>query len=168
MIGGNRTFKSDARIDSYGNVDELNSHIGLLGDYITDRDVQVVLRQIQNKLFVIGSQLACDESKVSRMQLPELTEEDVTVLETEIDSMNDMLPDLTHFILPGGHVLVSCIHIARSVCRRTERSCVSLKENEIYVAPLVLQYLNRLSDYLFVLARYTGKQLDIKEVIWKG
>jgi len=168
LIGGTKVLKSNFRIESYGNIDELNSHLGLLGDYITDRDIKKVLCEIQNNLFVIGSQLACDDNKDIKMQLPELKENDVLLLEEEIDRMNEELPALTHFILPGGHILVSCIHISRSVCRRAERSCVNLKEQDLFIEPLILQYLNRLSDYLFVLARYIGKQLNVEEVIWKG
>ena len=168
LIGGTKIFKSDLRIDSYGNVDELNSYVGLLGDYITDRDIKPFLLSIQNHLFIIGSLLACDSDKDIKMKLPQLNEEDVRVLEQQIDAMNESLPALTHFILPGGNILVSCIHIARSVCRRAERGCVHLKEQALFVEPLVIKYLNRLSDYLFVLARFIGKQLSVEEIIWKG
>ena len=168
LIGGTKIFKSDLRIDSYGNVDELNSYIGLLSDYITDKDIKFLLQLIQNKLFIIGSSLAQDNSKNSKMKLPQLKEEDVLLLEKEIDKMNETLPELKHFILPGGHILVSCIHITRSVCRRAERGCVSLKEQGAFVEPYVLKFLNRLSDYLFVLARFEGKELGVDEVIWKG
>ncbi len=168
LIGGTKILKSDLRIDSYGNIDELNCYIGLLGDYITDRDIKSVLNAIQNKLFVIGSLLACDDSKDIKMNLPELNENDILLLEQEIDKMNEDLPELKHFILPGGHILVSCIHVSRSICRRAERGCVQLKEQGLFVEPLILKYLNRLSDYLFVLARFVGKQLNIEEVIWKG
>ena len=168
LIGGTKVPKSHLRIDSYGNVDELNSYIGLLGDYITDRDIKSLLLRIQTNLFVIGSSLAQDDKKDIKMKLPELYEEDITWLEQQIDIMNEELPDLTNFILPGGHILVSCIHIARSICRRTERSCVLLQEQPSYVSPIIIQYLNRLSDYLFILARFVGKQLNVEEVIWKG
>lgn len=168
LIGGTKILKNDLRIESYGNIDELNCYMGLIGDYITDRDLKNTIATIQNKLFVVGSLLACDNSKEIKMNLPELREQDVVQLEKEIDAMNEELPELKHFILPGGHLLVSSIHITRSVCRRAERSCVSLKEHELFVAPLLLQYLNRLSDYLFVLARFVGKQLSVEEVIWKG
>ena len=121
LIGGTKILKSDLRIDSYGNIDELNCYIGLLGDYITDRDIKSVLNAIQNKLFVIGSLLACDDSKDIKMNLPELNENDILLLEQEIDKMNEDLPELKHFILPGGHILVSCIHVSRSIlpaCRK--------------------------------------------------
>lgn len=168
LIGGTKLFKSHLRIDSYGNVDELNSHVGLLGDYITDKEIKTVLCAVQNKLFIIGSCLAQDNNENSNMSLPQLVEEDVVLLEKEIDAMNEELPPLKHFILPGGHTLVSCIHVARSVCRRAERSCVSLKEHNFLIDPLIIKYLNRLSDYLFVLARFVAKQLNVEEVIWKG
>ena len=168
LIGGTKILKSDLRIESYGNVDELNSYVGLVGDYITDRDVKDIINTIQNRLFVVGSLLAQDDGKDNKIKLPQLTEEDVLLLENEIDKMNAELPELKHFILPGGHLLVSCIHITRSICRRAERGCVSLKEHQLFVDPLIIKYLNRLSDYLFVLARFVGKQLNIKEVIWKG
>ncbi len=168
LIGGTKILKSALRIDSYGNVDELNSYIGLLGDYITDKDIKTILQTIQNKLFIIGSSLAKDDNKDIKMKLPQLEDKDVSLLETEIDSMNETLPELKHFILPGGHILVSCIHVARSVCRRAERGCVSLKEHQLSVEPLIIKYLNRLSDYLFVLARFVGKELSVEEVIWKG
>lgn len=168
LIGGTKIFKSHLRIESYGNVDELNSHIGLLSDYITDKEIKTILQTVQNKLFIIGSLLAQDDGKESKIKLPQLKEEDVLLLEKEIDAMNEELPELKHFILPSGHILVSCIHVARSVCRRAERSCVALKEHQLVVDFLIIQYLNRLSDYLFVLARFIGKQLNVEEVIWKG
>lgn len=168
LLGGTRLLKSDLRIDSYGNVDELNSYIGLLGDYITDRDTKSVLLSVQNHLFIIGSLLACDSDKELRMKLPALHEEDVLQLEQQMDAMNESLPELKHFILPGGNILVSCVHITRSICRRAERGCVHLKEQGLFVDPLLIKYLNRLSDYLFVLARFVGKELGVEEVIWKG
>ena len=167
LLGGTKIYKSDLRIDSYGNVDELNSYIGLISDYITDKEIKTILQTLQNKLFVIGSSLAQDNSKQIKIELPQLIEADVQMLENEIDKMNVDLPDLKHFILPGGHILVSCIHIARSVCRRAERGCVSLKEQGGFVEPITLKFLNRLSDYLFVLARFIGKELGVEEVIWK-
>ena len=168
LIGGTKIFKSNLRIDSYGNIDELNSYIGLLADYITDKEIKAAIYQIQNHLFVIGSSLALDSSKELKMKLPELSENDVLLLENEIDKMNEELPELKHFILPGGHILVSCIHVARSVCRRAERSCVHLKEQGEFIEPVILKFLNRLSDYLFVLARFVGKDLGVAEIIWKG
>lgn len=168
LIGGTKVLKSHLRIESYGNIDELNSYVGLIGDYITDKELKSFVNIIQNNLFVIGSLLAQDNSKDIKISLPQLKEEDVFLLENEIDKMNEDLPELKHFILPGGHLLVSCIHITRSICRRAERSCVALKEHQLEVDSLIIKYLNRLSDYLFVLARFVGKGLDVKEVIWKG
>jgi cob(I)alamin adenosyltransferase len=166
LIGGTKVAKSDMRIEAYGTVDELNSYIGLCRDLLTDDHSQKTLKEIQDRLFTIGSSLACDPEKEPKMKIPDLKEEDVTLLEKEIDEMDKMLPEMKHFILPGGHSTVSHIHIARCVCRRAERSCVRLQlqsEEE----PLVLKYLNRLSDYLFVLARYASHILKAEEIAWK-
>jgi cob(I)alamin adenosyltransferase len=102
------------------------------------------------------------------MHIPDLKEEDIAILEEEIDSMNDRLPQMKHFILPGGHAAVSSTHIARCVCRRAERLCVNMQQHELFVEPLIIKYLNRLSDYLFVLARFTAQELHVPEIIWKG
>jgi len=166
LIGGTKILKSHIRIESYGNVDELNSYIGLVNDYLQDEPLKKVLKEIQDRLFTIGSSLACDPDKETGMHLPDLKETDILFLEKEIDHMNDALPPMKHFILPGGHVAVSTIHITRCVCRRAERGVVNLLQHEQFVEPLVIKYLNRLSDYLFVLARYVGKQLGVEEVIW--
>ncbi len=168
LIGGTKIPKSNVRIESYGNVDELNSYLGLTSDYLQEATLKSVLKEVQDRLFVIGSSLACDPDKETGMHLPDLKEEDITFLEKEIDRMNDALPEMKHFILPGGHVTVSTIHIARCVCRRAERGVVNLLQHGQFVDPLIIKYLNRLSDYLFVLARYVGKQLGIAEVIWKA
>jgi cob(I)alamin adenosyltransferase len=168
LIGGTKVAKSDIRIESYGTVDELNSYIGLVGDYLTDEATKVVLKEIQDRLFTIGSSLACDPGKEPLMKIPDLKEEDISLLENEMDRMDLVLPVMKNFILPGGHVAVSTAHIARCVCRRAERLCVNMKELEIFVEPLVIKYLNRLSDYLFVLARYIGHLLDVPEVAWKA
>jgi cob(I)alamin adenosyltransferase len=166
LIGGTKIPKSHIRIESYGNIDELNSYIGLLSDYLQDEDLRSVLKEVQDRLFTIGSSLACDPDKETGMHIPDLTETDILFLEREIDRMNDALPIMKHFILPGGHVVISTIHITRCVCRRAERGVVNLLQNEQFVELLVIKYLNRLSDYLFVLARYVGKQLGVDEVIW--
>lgn len=160
--------KSHIRIESYGTVDELNSHLGLLSDYCNDEHSKVVLKEIQDRLFTIGSSLACDPDKDTKMEIPDLKEEDITLLEKEIDVMNEILPVMKNFILPGGHPAVSTAHIARCVCRRAERACVNMHEQQMFVDALVLKYLNRLSDYLFVLARYIGHLLNVPEVIWKA
>lgn len=167
LIGGTKVFKSHMRIDAYGTVDELNAHIGLLGDLLAGLPVTPSLKEIQDRLFTIGSSLACDPEKETMLKIPDLREEDLAVLEQAIDQMNEALPPLTCFILPGGHTTVSSIHIARCVCRRTERICVNLVQHDMYVAPLVIKYLNRLSDYLFVLSRYAAHLLQVQEVAWK-
>lgn len=167
LIGGTKIPKSHIRIDSYGNVDELNSYIGLVGDYLPQSNLKQVLKAVQDRLFTIGSSLACDPNKETGMHLPDLKEEDIEMLEKEIDRMNEELPPMKHFILPGGHVAVSTIHIARCVCRRAERGVVALLQDEQFVELLVIKYLNRLSDYLFVLGRYVGQQLGVEELKWQ-
>lgn len=167
LLGGTKVLKSNMRIESYGTIDELNSFIGLVGDYLQN-DTKVFLKEIQDRLFTIGSSLACDPDKEPLMKIPDLHEEDVVLLETEMDKMNEVLPAMKNFILPGGHVAVSTAHIARCVCRRAERLCVSMSENDSFVDPLIIKYLNRLSDYLFVLARYIGHIYNVEEVVWKA
>lgn len=167
LIGGTKVSKSNLRIESYGTVDELNSFIGLAADHLTHEHSRVILKEVQDRLFTIGSSLACDPDKVPLMKIPDLKETDVELLEKEIDKMNEELPEMRSFILPGGHMAVSNIHVARCVCRRTERICVGMKELDIFVDPLVIKYLNRLSDYLFVLARYAGNLLGVEEMKWK-
>lgn len=168
LIGGTKVPKSHIRIESYGTVDELNSYIGLMSDYLAEEHSKIILKEIQDRLFTIGSSLACDPDKDTKMEIPDLKESDITLLEKEIDAMNDVLPVMKNFILPGGHVAVSTAHIARCVCRRAERACVNMHQQEMFVDALVIKYLNRLSDYLFVLARYIGHQLQVPEVIWKA
>ncbi|MDE3236198.1 MAG: cob(I)yrinic acid a,c-diamide adenosyltransferase [Bacteroidota bacterium] len=167
LIGGTKVPKSHIRIESYGTVDELNSFIGLLNDHLTHAHTKNVLKEVQDRLFTIGSSLACDPDKEPSMKIPDLKETDITLLEKEIDNMNDELPVMKHFILPGGHPAVSTAHIARCVCRRAERNCVNMKENDLFVDPLVIKYLNRLSDYLFVVARYIGHLSKVAEIPWK-
>ena len=159
LIGGTKVFKSDFRIETYGTVDELNSHIGLVKDYTPNEHQRDILEAIQNRLFVIGASLACDPDKETGMHIPDLKEEDITLLEKEIDNMNEQMPPMKNFILPGGHVAVSSTHIARCVCRRTERLCVNMQQHELFIEPLIIKYLNRLSDYLFVLARFMAMEL---------
>jgi cob(I)alamin adenosyltransferase len=167
LIGGTKVSKSDLRIETYGTVDELNSYIGLVSDQCPDSHSKEILREIQDRLFTIGSSLACDAEKEPKMKIPDLKEEDITLLEKEIDNMNLALPEMKWFILPGGHIAVSTTHIARCVCRRAERCCVNMQAHDLFVEPLVVKYINRLSDYLFVLARYIGHQLNIPEISWK-
>ncbi|HEU5053710.1 MAG TPA: cob(I)yrinic acid a,c-diamide adenosyltransferase [Hanamia sp.] len=166
LIGGTKVFKSDLRIDAYGTVDELNSYIGLVSDFSNDDHSKEILKEIQDRLFTIGSELACDPSKEMKMSIPDLHESDVEMLEKEIDKMNESLPVMKHFILPGGLPVVSFAHVARCVCRRAERNCVGLQQQSA-VSPLIIKYLNRLSDYLFTLARYLGMKNNAPEIIWK-
>lgn len=167
LIGGTKVPKSHIRIESYGTVDELNSYIGLCNDHITDEASKVMLKEIQDRLFTIGSSLACDPEKEPLMKMPDLKPEDVQVLETSMDSMNEILPVMKSFILPGGHISVSHLHVARCICRRAERICVHMQEENIFIDPLVIKYINRLSDYLFVLARYVGHLNNAPEIAWK-
>jgi len=166
LIGGTRVSKSSLRIECYGTVDELNSHIGLVSDQDINANRRPLLKEIQDRLFTIGSALAADPEK-SRMNLPDLHDADVTLLEEEMDRMNLLLPELRAFILPGGHPVVSQAHVARCVCRRAERLVIHLGE-ESFVAALVVMYLNRLSDYLFVLSRAIAHELGVAEVTWKA
>lgn len=167
LIGGTKVFKSNPRIEAYGTVDELNSYIGLVSDISNDENIKNILKEIQDRLFTIGSELACDPGKETKVSIPDLYESDVSLLEKEMDKMNEELPVMKNFILPGGLPAVSHTHIARCVCRRAERCCVNLKEREENVAPLIIKYLNRLSDYLFTLARYTGMKNNATEITWK-
>ncbi len=165
LIGGTRVPKYDIRIEAYGTVDELNSYVGLIRDQNIDNRSKELLLKIQNRLFTLESSLAQDEKPVARA-LPVLLAEDVELLEKEIDKMNEQLPDLTAFILPGGHPIVSYCHIARTVCRRAERLVIRMNE-EFPTDALNIQYLNRLSDYFFVLARKFSHDLGIPESLWK-
>ena len=168
LLGGTKVFKNNPRIEAYGTVDELNSYIGLLSDFSNDDNAKVILKEIQDRLFTIGAELACDPDKNSKMPLPDLHESDIEFLEKEIDKMQEELPVMKNFILPGGHPAVSFAHVARCVCRRAERCTVNLQENGGAVDQLIIKYLNRLSDYLFVLARYLGMKNNAPEIIWKA
>lgn len=178
LIGGTKVPKSHIRIDSYGTIDELNSFIGLLIDQLQlaatapigsapFNAVNTQLREIQDRLFTIGASLACDPDKDLKMRIPDLKDEDITLLESAIDTMEDSLPEMKFFILPGGHPAISTAHICRCVCRRAERICVEMQEQEMFIEPIVIRYINRLSDYLFVVARYAGHTLQIPEIPWK-
>lgn len=167
LIGGTKVPKSHIRIETYGTVDELNSYIGLVSDYVADIHTKVILKEVQDRLFTVGSSLACDPDKEPKMKIPDLKESDIKLLEKEIDKMSDAIPAMKSFILPGGHVSVSTIHVARCVCRRCERLCVHMQQEGMFVDSLVIKYINRLSDFLFVLARYTGHQLGVEELPWK-
>ncbi|MBL7701202.1 MAG: cob(I)yrinic acid a,c-diamide adenosyltransferase [Ferruginibacter sp.] len=167
LIGGTKVAKSYIRIEAYGTVDELNSFIGLTSDQFSHADSKIILKEIQDRLFTIGSSLACDPDKEPKLKIPDLKEEDITLLEKEIDKMNEKLEEMKSFILPGGHIAISTAHVTRCVCRRAERICVNMQENDLFVDPLVIKYLNRLSDYLFVLARYAGHLLGVQDIPWK-
>ncbi len=167
LIGGTKVPKSHLRIEAYGTVDELNSWIGLVNDQLKTKHENRILKEIQDRLFTIGSSLACDPKKEAKLKIPDLGELDIIYLEKEIDKMNGKLPAMKSFILPGGHPTVSAIHVVRCVCRRAERLTVALQQNKMFVDPLVIKYLNRLSDYLFVLARYIGKHVKAKEIPWR-
>lgn len=165
LIGGKRVPKYHLRIEAYGTVDELNSHIGLIRDHGINNRYKENLLKIQDRLFTIGSHLATGSAN-TKMKLPELKDDDIQFLEEEIDAMEDQLEPMKSFVLPGGHPLVSYTHIARCVCRRAERICVQLAE-ESKVNSMIIQYLNRLSDFLFVLARKIAKDFHANEVPWK-
>ncbi|GAB3850583.1 cob(I)yrinic acid a,c-diamide adenosyltransferase [Hymenobacter terrigena] len=166
LIGGTRVPKSSLRIECYGTVDELNSHVGLVRDQEVNAGRRPLLKEIQDRLFTIGSALAADPEK-SKMKLPDLHAADVTLLEDEMDRLNLDLPELRAFILPGGHPAVSHAHVARCVCRRAERLVIHLAE-DAFVAELVVVYLNRLSDFLFVLSRAMAHELGVEEVTWQA
>ena len=167
LIGGTKVSKSHLRIDAYGTVDELNSWIGVVSDHTNDEAIKRVLKEIQDRLFTIGSSLACDPEKEPKLKIPDLHEGDITFLESEIDRMSAALPEMKSFVLPGGAPAVSFAHVARCVCRRAERLCVALHEVEEEVEDLVLKYLNRLSDHLFMLSRYIGQLQGVEEIKWQ-
>ncbi len=171
LFGGTRVPKDHIRIESYGTVDELNSYIGLIRDQDFNQHYKDVLIEIQDRLFTVGAILATPPEKEilksgeKRLQNLGILESDIELLEKEIDTMEEALPPMTHFVLPGGHTTVSYCHVARCVCRRAERLAVHLSHNEP-VADIAIKYLNRLSDYLFVLARKLSHDLNADEVKW--
>jgi cob(I)alamin adenosyltransferase len=164
LFGGKRVSKSDLRIDTYGTVDELNSYIGLLRDQEVNKTREGILIQIQDRLFTIGSLLATEPGN-TKVKVPVLYDNDIVALETEIDIMDSQLEPMRSFILPGGHPSVSFGHIARTVCRRAERLVIAL-DHEEKTAPHVIKYLNRLSDYLFMLCRKMSKEMHAQETPW--
>ena len=171
LFGGTRVSKNHIRIETYGTVDELNSHIGLVRDQNINQHYKDILIIIQDKLFTVGAILATDPNKAilksgkERLNIPKISKEDIELLEIEIDKMNESLPPMSNFVLPGGHQTVSFCHIARGVCRRAERLAVALNDLEPF-QPETLTYLNRLSDYLFVLARKLSYDLQADEIKW--
>ena len=171
LFGGTRVPKHHIRIESYGTIDELNSHIGLIRDQAIDLIHKKVLMEIQDRLFTVGAILATDPEKATlkngkdRLNIPKISESDIKLLEDNMDNMNAALPPMTNFVLPGGHQTVSLCHIARTVCRRAERLASHLNDMEPF-QPETLMYINRLSDYLFVLARKLSHELQAEEIKW--
>ena len=171
LFGGTRVPKHHIRIESYGTIDELNSHIGLIRDQAIDLIHKKILMEIQDRLFTVGAILATDPEKATlkngkdRLNIPKISESDIKLLEDNMDNMNAALPPMTNFVLPGGHQTVSFCHIARTVCRRAERLASHLNDMEPF-QPETLMYINRLSDYLFVLARKLSHELQAEEIKW--
>lgn len=171
LYGGSRVKKYNLRIDSYGTVDELNSYLGLIKDQDINSYSKEILLKIQNELFTLGAMLATPPEKEvlksgkERLNIPKISGDSILFLENEIDKIDEQLPQMTHFILPGGHQAVSLCHIARCVCRRAERLCVELNENE-EINGDILKYLNRLSDFLFTMARKLSLDLSVEEIKW--
>ncbi|MCB0507630.1 MAG: cob(I)yrinic acid a,c-diamide adenosyltransferase [Chitinophagales bacterium] len=166
LYGGKRILKSDLRIEAYGTVDELNSFIGLVTTFVEEKEYTDLLHSIQSRLFDLGTHLAAEPNK-KNLILPEIAPETITVLENYIDKMNEELPELKFFILPGGNRAAAMTHIARTVCRRAERCVVRLSDSE-NIEPVLIQYLNRLSDFLFVLARKFANDENVPEIVWKS
>jgi len=163
LFGGARLLKDHIRIEAYGTVDELNAVIGWLMTTIPDKQIDSILQTIQSRLFTVGSNLASEPGK--NMITPDLVDEDIELIEQYIDKMQDTLPVLKHFIMPGGSASVSAAHMARTVCRRAERRCVTLSQSST-VDPIIILYLNRLSDFFFVLARWLGAREGVEEIKW--
>jgi len=164
LFGGKRVSKADLRIEAYGTIDELNAHVGLLRDQEVNKKREVILIEIQDRLFTIGSILAVEPGN-TKVKVPALLADDISVLEKEIDTMDAQLPPMRSFVLPGGHPSVSVCHITRTVCRRAERLVIALDAVE-KVDVLVIQYLNRLSDFLFMLSRKMAQETGATETPW--
>lgn len=165
LLGGTRVLKNHERINAYGTIDELNAFLGLVSDLEQDEQRIHLLRNIQSRLFTVGSSLAAETEHAKDFK-PDLEEDDVVVLEKAIDEMNDVLPPLRNFVIPGGHQLISSTHIARTVCRRAERLVIALAAHQ-EIEEIIIRFLNRLSDYLFVLSRKQAFDLKIEEIPWK-
>lgn len=164
LLGGARVPKHHLRIEAYGTVDELNSYLGILRDIQPLHQETII--EIQDRLFTLGSHLAVEPSHVGKMKLPEISEKDILNLENEMDKMDEVLPPMKNFILPGGNIAVSHCHVARTICRRAERCIAALNDHQ-KVDPLIMQYLNRLSDFLFVLSRKLTLELNAQEIPWQ-
>lgn len=167
LIGGTRVSKSDARLEAYGTVDELNAYIGYLISLLENQDIKAFLLDIQHKLFVVGSHLATDQAKTQLKAASILKAEDVRKIEIEIDRMNADLPPLKKFVLPGGSQIAASSHICRAVSRRAERKIIRLVEEGLQIDEEILQYINRLSDYFFILSRYLNVNQGFKEIFWE-
>jgi cob(I)alamin adenosyltransferase len=165
LFGGKRVSKADLRIETYGTVDELNSWIGVLRDQEVNQSRKNILIEIQDRLFTIGSILATEPGN-TKVKIPSLQEADITLLEKEIDNMEAQLQPMKFFVLPGGHIAISYGHVARTVCRRAERLVIALHEQDP-VDAMVIKYMNRLSDYLFMLCRKMTAELNAEETPWK-
>ena len=165
LIGGTRVEKHHFRLEAYGTVDELNAHLGVIRSYEIDKTSAAILVGIQNQLFTIGSYLATDESVSDLRTRLKTDEQEIEFLETEMDRLESALPALTNFVLPGGHPALAHCHVARTVCRRAERR-VNAMAQEVIVDEWVIRYLNRLSDYLFVLARHLSNYFKVDEIPW--
>lgn len=168
LIGGVRVPKHHIRIESYGTVDELNSQLGLVKDLCGREDVGEWLREVQDRLFTLGSELATAPEKTVKMKLPDLHDSDVAWLEARIDQMNESLPEMRSFIIPGGDAAASACHVARCICRRAERICVGMEAAGEVLPELAIRYLNRLSDFLFVMARYITHESGGEDVPWRA
>lgn len=167
LVGGTRVAKTDARLEAYGTVDELNAHLGLLVAYLSDGDDKTFLRQVQDTLFAVGSHLATDRRKTELKAASIITPGQVEEVERAIDSIDRLLPPLTAFVLPGGSLGAAQCHVCRTVCRRAERRILALAD-EVEIAPELLAYVNRLSDYLFVLSRKINLDADKDEIFWNN
>ena len=165
LLGGKRVSKAHAQLEAYGTVDELNAHIGYLASMALKKKRKKILIASQKMLFVIGAHLSLDPEKKG-IKLPRLEEEEILQLEIAIDAIEERLPPLTSFILPGGGKVIAYCHIVRTVCRRAERRVVELQENDFPVSGIIIQYLNRLSDFLFVLAREIANEKGTEEEKW--
>ncbi|MBS9767698.1 MAG: cob(I)yrinic acid a,c-diamide adenosyltransferase [Flavobacteriaceae bacterium] len=167
LVGGQRVPKHHDRLESYGTVDELNSFVGMLQSQEIEERLKVFLAKLQYKLFDVGAYLATEKEDLAKYNIVACKQEDITEMEQLIDELNAELPPLKHFIMPGGHQTVALCHVVRTVCRRAERCVTKLAENE-EIDTLVLQYLNRLSDLLFIMSRKLAQDLCISETKWQG
>lgn len=167
LIGGTRVWKNNPRIEAYGTVDELNSHIGTLWVLPAVEDVRNFLKQIQFQLFTIGSNLATDLEATNLKAASVVSESDIELLEAEIDRMDAGLPALKYFVLPGGTLATATAHVCRTITRRAERRVLDLQASDLTIDPLIVKYLNRLSDYFFTLSRYLSANEGVEEFYWK-